>query len=271
MISGDSYKTYAPATRTLSNLWDGRREIVMEALHSEHARVASAAMRTLALSGDDDAVVAIRQVLADTSASLEVRKEAAVALSRIHDQASIPIIESVVSELGADIGPDGRCSDGSILSRLYQYQFEQSLQRLERPDLARPLVQKGEHFIRYRFLLDDIASISVVKDSFWGFPPELARAEQRQVYVLPKEDQRRICDLLQDGTYEYPGMISEGLYLVITLVDGREVAMVKNGEIFCLSTGDHAWADPFCVRATDLAAYVDAVLSSERDSSGEKD
>ena len=259
-LQGDSYKDYARATPVLMGLWDGRRGIAMEALQSQHDRVRKAAIHCLARIGDSDALVSLRAVLVDTSASFEVRKEAAAALSHIGDQSSVPLIERVVAELGVDIGPDGKSSDGSILKRLYQYSFEMSLERLQRPDLGNPLLTKGEHFIGYRFLVDDIESVSVVKNAFMGYPPELARRDQQQVRELPASDHRRICDLLQDGQYEYPGMITDGVYLVIRLVDGREVVLVKNREIFCLSTRDRAWVDGFCVRASELAAYIDAAL-----------
>jgi len=267
-LGGDSYKEYSRATSVLLGLWDGQRDIAMEALRSPHVRVSEAAIHCLARIGDEDALAALRGVLVDTSVSVGVRAEAATALSYIGDQDSVPAIESVVAELGAGIGPEGRSDDDSILMRLYQYSFEQSLERLRRPDLARPLLRKGEHFIRYRFLLDDIACISLVEDSFMSFPPELARPEQRRVHEFPASDYRRICDLLQDGLYDYPGMISEGEYLVIELVDGREVALIKNGETFCLSTSDHRWVDSFCVKASELAAYLDVALSADRDTSG---
>jgi hypothetical protein len=255
LFEGSSHAR-AEAVSVLKYLWDGGLDIAMDALRSDQDALKSAAVRFLAGVGDADALDTIRGVLADTTLSLRVRGEAAKALSYVGDESAIPLIEGMIAELGATIGADGRTADGSIRSRFQQYSLQRSLDRLLRPGLRRPLVVKGHDFISYRFLLDDIQSISFITDSFFEFPPELARPDQRREYHLPDGDHRLICDLLQDGRFARYGSVWEGEYLVIELVDSSEVVFVKNGDLFCSSGRDWAGLDHFCVRASALARYL---------------
>jgi hypothetical protein len=259
-IAEGKYSERYDGRATLSILWDGRLPLLTDALASEHQDVRREAMIALGNIGSHRAVAALRSVLADTSAQLEDLMTGANSLAWAGDTSSIPLIESIAQRLAVRRSQLGDTREGAIMGAHVEI-LRGAVRRLERPDLRRPLIVRDGHFVRYRFLLDDISSIAVC-----GYPPD------DPIHTFAAAEYRTICDLLQDGYFVEPGMVTEEEYLVFELSDGRSIRLVRDGVNFCRSGGSWDRGDPgFCVASESLARYVDGQLGRPDVSGGAGD
>jgi len=239
----------------MSTLWDGRRDLLLEATRGPNEYLARRAMFGLAAIGDADAKAALVGILADSSVSFERRFAAAGALSWTG-----PVDASCLELLrrfGAEAREHGRIyGDAAILY----------LARARRPDMQRPLISMGPMFLEFRFLLDDIAEVYVLDNPMAfvssGVIYSETPSDEKNRHVFKPDEYRHICALLQDGVSYHPQMLTEGSYLVFELKDGRQMAIVRDRSTFWAHESDAGnWASPwFSVRCDSLARYIDRAL-----------
>lgn len=233
----------------LSTLWDGRIPLLRGALASEHHDVKREAMRALGDIGNAEAVELLRGVLSDNTAQLEDIMVAANSLASARDTSSISLMESVAKRFAARREELGQTREGVTMGAHLDI-LGRAIQRLRRPDLRRPLIIRDAHFVRYRFLLDDISRVFLSR-----YPPD------KPTHTFGSDEYRTICDLLQEGGFVEPGMVSETEYLVFELADGRSIRLIRDGVNFCRFGGSWERGDPgFCMASEGLAQFIDSKL-----------
>lgn len=247
-IASGRYSERHRGRAALSILWDGRLSLLRDALASEHQDVRQEAMEALGSIGNAEAVAVLRSVLADTSAYLEDLMIAANSLAWAGDTLSTPLIESTAERFAAHRSQLGQTREGVTMGAHLRI-LRRAIRMLERPDLRNPLIIRDAHFVRYRFLLDDVASISVN-----GYPPD------RPIHTFDPAEYRTLCDLLQDGHFVEPGFVMDEEYLIFRLADGRSVELVRNGINFCQGGAWDRGRPGFCVASKSLARYIDGQI-----------
>lgn len=257
-----SYSGGARGVAYLDNLWDGRTGLLTRLLHSDDFSRRRAAMKGLARIGTSEALAALRAAITDTSMSLGERVELARALGAAADTQAIPLLDSL-------------SVDAYKESSVFGDVVELAIRLIKRPDLRRPLVERGEHFLEFRFLLDDVSAIYQLRDpltfAYGGQIATTGRSVEGRRMDFTRDEFRTVCDLLQDGTFHSPSMVTCGGFLVIELVDGRHVALTRSGNSYWLRDEWNLVTLPFCVRADSLTRHVDRVWHDQHpdDSGGE--
>ena len=250
-VLADPSQTGAMRTSVLlRRLWDGHRDMLLKAVRSDNTWLHSAAILGLVGIGDKEAISSLTDVVEDTSAPFGSRFTAVQALGRL----------GAFSELDAM-----RAFRASIdeRGRVYTDAVDRAIEMAERPDLAMPLIVRGSSFLEFRFFLEDIATAYVFRDGLHFvnggviYSPNPNGPKNRE--EIPEAEYARVCELLQDGVFEVPGMIAEGEYLVFELTDGRHVAVGRSGDYFFThdSLTGSLGAPWLCVKCPELAEYID--------------
>lgn len=241
----------------LEHMWDGRRDMLVQAMHGENSYLARAAMMGLAAIGDEESSLILREVLADTALAFQRRLNAGTALGRMGDRASLELLQ-------------GLRVDASAQSFIYEGVVDLAIDRIERPDRLRPLIVQGPYFVEFRFLLDDISRIYVLRNALafvssgviYAANPTASKSQ----HDFQPEEYRHICELLQDGQLYHPHSLAYDEYLIFELFDGRHMAVTRSGNTFWASDDDigdmgRPW---FAVRSDSLGAYIDRACAAER-------
>lgn len=144
-----------------------------------------------------------------------------------------------------------------------------SIERIENPDLSRPLIVLEDDNIRFRFLLDEICGIHCLTDSD-------SFVQDGRIYsVSPSHPGRRanvgsdafrlVCDLLSDGEARVVQQGSgRGQYLVVELCGGDHLALERDGDEFRLSSPDGLGRSSIVsIRSGELAELFDGLTDDE--------
>lgn len=254
-MENDEISVRSDARSTLQVLWDGRLDLLLMALRSSHSDVRQQAIRGLGAIGNFIALEAIRGVLADSTGGLEDAAIAGGTLAWLADTSSVPLISwrlqrAEASSAASPVTPGDWPTQDSIR------RLRTALEWLERPDLTRPLIIRDARYVRFRFLLDDIASITLKRRSSDDVP----------IHEFDRSEFRDICGLLQQGRFVEPGVITEVEVLQFLLVDGRRVDLTRwNNQFY---RGGGAWDrgfPAFCVESSKLAEFIDRSVGRRSD------
>jgi len=258
-VLADSSHTGAMRTSALlRRLWDGRRDMLLEAMRSDNTWLHTAAILGLAGIGDNAAISSLADVVEDTSAPFGSRFTAVKALGRLGATAELAAMRAFRTSI-------------EERGRVYADAVDIAIEMAERPDLARPLIVRGSDFLEFRFFLEDIASAYVFRDGLhfvdggiiYSTNPDGPQNREE----IPKPEYAGVCELLQDGTFDEPGMIVQGEYLVFELTDGRHVAIGRSGDHFYVrdSFTGSLGAPWFCVSSPELAEYIDGLWEGSKE------
>jgi hypothetical protein len=271
----DSQYLTESAIEQLGALWDEHVPLLTRAYRSSRSATRSRAAQALSGIGTEEALAPLREALRDTTADFSDIQDAAVALACAGDAASIPDARRVLGRLEREIARTDRDSRREMVRLHFKRGvLLEAIARMERPDRNRPLMERGQYSLVYRFLLDDIASITLRPDYPFGAPDEFRLTLRPWEHEFDRDEFRDICTMLQLGSFvEWTGLGAEQ-YLVVELIDGRKTVLNWRGDTFEAFDPNWVWwvwpHAPLAVSAPRLAEYLRGYLPGQDEaSSGE--
>ena len=257
----DSEYLTESVTEQLGALWDEHVPLLVRVYRTSEGAPRSSAARALSEIGTEEALAPLREVLRDSTADYKDVQDAVVALAYAGDSVSIPDARRVVERFERTIERADHDSWKEMASLYFKRGVVlEAIARMKRPDRNRPLLERGQHSLVYRFLLDDIASVALRPDCPTGSPDEFRMTTRPWKHEFARDEFRNICTMLQSGRFVGLTRQRGEHYLVIELVDGRRAILNWRGDTFEYFAHYWVWwrwpVTGLAVSAPRLAEYL---------------